>query len=225
MLTASESKAALVLVTSAAIGAATDLVGQVTGSPSQRRALLLDAIPEVLAYYTVGAAALAADFYDDERERAGAPKLFVAEPIVADRLVKVRRAVAWASDPLFADEAAVASSRIAEVVQLEAARPYRDTILTNRRRDPSAAGWRRITNGGCRLCRMLAERGAVYKDATARFATHPHCQCTAQPVFASGEVGEEASAMQYMASRKNSTPQSRARLREYLNTNYSDFPG
>lgn len=225
MLTASESKAALALVTSAAIGAATDLVGQVTGSPSQRRALLLDAIPEVLAYYTVGAAALAADFYDDERERAAAPKLFVAEPIVADRLVKVRRAVAWASEPLFGDEAAVSASRIAEVVQLEAARPYRDTILTNRRRDPSAAGWRRITNGGCKLCRMLADRGAVYKEATATFATHPHCQCTAQPVFISGEVGEEANAMQYMASRKRGTPESRARLRDYLNTNYSDFPG
>lgn len=225
MLTATESKAALGLVSSAAIGAATEYVGLATGTPAQRRALLLEAIPEVLAYYTVGAAALAADFYDDERERAGAPKLFVAEPIVADRLVKVRRAVAWASDPLFVDDAELTSSRIAEVVQLESARPYRDTILTNRRRDPSAAGWRRITNGGCKLCRMLADRGAVYKDGTATFAAHPHCKCTAQPVFASGEVGEEANAMQYLASRKRSTPAARARLRDYLNTNYSDFPG
>lgn len=225
MLTASESKAALALVTAAAVTEATGFVGQGQGTPVQRRALLLEAIPEVLAYYTVGAAALAADFYDDERERAAAPKLFVAEPIVADRLVKIRRAVAWASGPLASDDLALTSSRIGEVVQLEAARPYRDTILTNRRRDPSAEGWRRITNGGCKLCRMLADRGAVYKDSTARFAAHPHCKCTAQPVFVSGEVGEEANAMQYLASRKRSTPEARARLRDYLNTNYSDFPG
>jgi len=103
---------------------------------------------------------------------------------------------------------------------LETSRPYRDTILENRKRDPSAVGWRRITNGGCKLCRMLADRGAIFMDTTARFAAHTNCKCTAQPVFSTGDYGEEASVMQYMASQKRSTPTSRARLREYLNTNY-----
>jgi hypothetical protein len=31
--------------------------------------------------------------------------------------------------------------------------------------------------------------------------------------------------MQYMASKKRRTPQQQAALREYLNTNYSEFPG
>lgn len=225
MLTALESKAALQLVTGSAVSVASALLANTSGSFEQRRAELLDGVPEVIAYYSAGSSALAADFYDDERELAAPPKLYLAEPIIPDRTVKIRRAIAWASEPLDADDLLTASGRLADVVQLESARPYRETILTNTKRDPSAAGWRRISGGGCKLCRMLADRGAVYTDSTALFATHTNCKCSAQPVFSSGEVGEEASAMQYMASRKRRTPETRARLRDYLNTNYSDFPG
>jgi hypothetical protein len=225
MLTAGESKAALQLVTAAAVNTVTSLLGRSSGTPEQRRALLLDGVPEVVAYYSAGSSALAADFYDDERERAAPPRLYLAEPIVIDRTEKIRRAVAWASDPLFAGDPGATAGRLADVVQLESARPFRDTVLTNRRRDPSAVGWRRVTSGGCKLCVMLASRGAVYTDQTARFATHGHCKCTAQPVFSSEDYGDEANVMQYVASRKRRTPEQQANLREYLNTNFSDFPG
>jgi hypothetical protein len=225
MLTAGESKAALTLVVGQAVTAAMTLLGRASGSPEQQRALLLEAAPAVVAHFSLGSSALAADFYDDEREREAAPKLYIAEPVIVDRTEKIRRAVAWASDPLFTDDPGPAAGRLAEVVQLETARPYRDTILTNRKRDPSAVGWRRVTSGGCKLCRMLADRGAVYSDTTARFAAHSSCKCTAQPVFSSSDYGEEASAMQYLASRKRRTAEQQARLREYLNTNYSDFHG
>jgi hypothetical protein len=225
MLTASDSKAALTLVTSAAVNTVTALLGRASGSAEQKRALLLDGVPEVIAYYSAGSSALAADFYDDERERAAPPKLYIAEAVIVDRAEKIRRAVAWASDPLFAGDPATTAGRLADVVQLESARPFRDTVLTNRRRDPSAVGWRRVTNGGCKLCVMLASRGAVYSDQTARFATHTNCKCTAQPVFSSNDYGEEANALQYVASRKRRTPEQQANLREYLNTNFSDFPG
>jgi len=225
MTTASESKAALQLVVSASLTAAATALGRVSGPPREQRLVLLEAVPEVIAYYSAGSSALAADFYDDEREREAAPKLYVAEPVVVDRTVKIRQAIAWASEPLFDDDPGVASGRLAEVVQLETSRPYRDTILENRKRDPSAVGWRRVTHGGCKMCRMLADKGAVYIDDTARFAAHPSCKCTAQPVFSSSDFGEEASVMQYIASRKRRTPEQQARLREYLNTNYSDFHG
>jgi hypothetical protein len=221
MPTPGESKAALQLITGAAVTAVTTALGRLTGSPEEQRAVLLEAVPGVVAYYSDGSSALAADFYDDQRDRAAPPKLYLAEPIILDRTEKLRRAVAWASDPLFADNRELSSARLADVVQLETARPYRDTILTNRRRDPSAVGWRRVTNGGCKLCRMLADRGAVYSDQTARFATHGHCKCTAQPVFSTDDFGEEASVMQYMASKKRRTPEQQAKLREYLNTHYS----
>jgi hypothetical protein len=222
MTTAQQSKAALQLVTGAAVDAVVSALGRLSGSPEQQRALLLDITPSVIAHYSDGSSALAADFYDDERERAAPPKLYIAEPIIPDRTEKIRRAVAWASDPLFGDKPEEAAGRLAEVVQLEAARPYRDTILTNRNRDPSAVGWRRIARGGksCKLCRMLADRGAVYSDNTARFAAHGHCGCTAQPVFTTNDYGDEASAMQYVASQARRTPEKQARLREYLNANY-----
>lgn len=220
MPTVSESKAALQLVTSAAVSAVVTALGRAKGSPEQQRALLLEAVPGVISYYSEGSSALAADFYDDERERAAPPRLYIAEPVILDRTVKIRRAVAWASDPLFADNRELSSARLAEVVQLETAKPYRDTILTNRRRDPSAVGWRRVTNGGCKMCRMLAEKGAIFSDKTARFAAHGNCKCTAQPVFSTDDFGEEASVMQYVASQRRRTPEQQAQLREYLNAYY-----
>lgn len=222
MPTASESKAALQLVTGAAVTAAVTALGRLSGPPEQQRAVLLEAVPGIISYYSDGSSALAADFYDDERERAAPPKLYLAEPVIEDRVVKIRRGVAWAADPLFLDEPDLGASaqRLADVVNLETARPYRDTILTNRKRDPSAAGWRRVTNGGCRLCRMLADRGAVYIDTTARFAAHPSCKCTAQPVFSNEDYGDEANVMQYMASRRKRTSEQQEALREYLRINY-----
>lgn len=220
MTTASESKAALQLVTGAAVNAVVAALGRLSGSPEQQRASLLDIAPAVIAHFSDGSSALAADFYDDERERAEAPKLYIAEPVILDRVVKIRRAVVWASDPLFADDSEKSAGRLAEVVQLETARPYRDTILTNRNRDPSAVGWRRVTNGGCKLCRMLADRGAVFIDKTARFAAHTNCKCTAQPVFSTNDYGDEANVMQYMASRRKRTSEQQEVLREYLRVNY-----
>lgn len=220
MTTASESKAALQLVTGAAVNAVVAALGRLSGPPEQRRASLLDIAPAVIAHYSDGSSALAADFYDDEREIAAPPKLYIAEPVILDRAVKIRRAIAWASDPLFAGDPEKSAGRLAEVVQLETARPYRDTILTNRNRDPSAVGWRRITNGGCKLCRMLADRGAVFTDKTARFAAHANCKCSAQPVFSTDDYGDEANVMQYMASRRKRTPEQQEVLREYLRVNY-----
>ena len=202
MPTAFESRAALTLVTGAAVNSAQELFRSLTGRPETVRGALLDAVPGIVAYYADGSSALAADFYDDERERAAARGRFYAEPVVLDRAEKIGRAVAWAVVPLFDGDGDVAA-RLAEVVQIETAHPYRDTITANRARDPQAAGWRRVSVGGCRFCRMLADRGAVYKDETARFASHTNCHCTAAPVFKSGDVGEEASALQYVASKQS----------------------
>jgi len=228
MVTADQSRRALRLVTSAAVAASSATLQRLNGPPEEQRAALLDLVPGIVSHYSDGTSALAADFYDDAREAAAAPRRFVAEPIVLDRTKKILTSVAWASEPLFSGDLTTADSRLAEVVQFETARPYRDTILGNRRRDPSAAGWRRISTGKCKFCRMLADRGAVYSDATARFAAHNHCTCSAEPVFYSqgAEVyGNEASVMQYLASRKKRTARQRATLREYLNTNYPDFHG
>lgn len=225
MPTALESRAALVLITEAAVSAAGLFVASLTGSAGVKRSALLEAIPGLIGYYADGTSALAADFYDDERDRAEARGRFTAEPVILDRSEKVARGIAWSTQPLFEQVDATVEGRLAEVVQLETARPYRDTITTNRLRDPQADGWRRVTSGtGCKFCQMLADRGAVYREDTARFASHGNCHCTAAPVF-KGQDGPEASVMQYVASKRRRSPGESARLRDYLNTNFPDAHG
>lgn len=220
-MSARESRAALQLVTAEAVAYATDLANRVAGSPEVRRLALLDGVPELIGYYSEGSAALAADFYEEERELAEVRSRFTAEAVIEDRTVKIRRSIAWAASPWFDDSGDSVDARLAEVVQLETARPYRDTITTNRSNDPDAVGWRRVTAGGCPFCRMLADRGAVYKSDTARFASHTNCHCIAQPVFTTNDTGVEASVFQYRASRRSRSPEQRAELRQYLEEFYS----
>lgn len=218
MPTPQQSRAALQIVGQSAVAAGDELYSRLNGSPELRRAALLETLPGIIDYYADGTAALAADMYDEQRAIAAVAVAYSATPVVADRTVKVRRAIAWASGPMFDDQDP--RPRLAEVIQFETARPFRDTITSNRRSDPAAVGWRRVTNNCCKFCTMLGDRGAVYKEATARFAAHPHCDCGAEPVFDGQAVGPEASVMQYIASRKNRTPQQKAALREYLNNFY-----
>lgn len=222
MVTALESKALLTLLGDDAEDTVRWMLRRSSGRWESRRVQLLDTVPDVLSFYSDGSAALAADFYDDAR--AGVAGRFSAAPVVLDRTVKIRRGVVWASEPLSVDDDELAAARFAQLMRSEMARPYRDTILTNRKQDPQAVGWTRIARGSasCKFCRMLADRGAVYREATVRFAAHDDCMCTAAPVFKGGEVGPEASTVQYMASRRRRSPGERAFLRDYLDGNYPD---
>lgn len=213
MPTPDETRRALALVSNTAV---TETVNVFRSTQTVDE--LLVAVPEVIAYYSDGAAALAADSYDDLREEANVSNVFTAEPVVLLRDEKIRRGILWAAEPLALDEPdyVLTEERLAQVTQLESARPFRDTILDNQKRDPSAVGWRRNSSGsGCRFCSMLASRGAVYKEASAHFASHPHCNCSASPVF-DGYVGPEASVLQYTASQRKRTPEQRKALRDYL---------
>lgn len=220
MPTAAESRAALQLVTGAAVQTVRNVLLGTSGDPVARRLTLLNEVPDVVGYFAEGSAALAADFYDDERQRAGEPPGYSAQLIIPDRTLKIRRGIAWSAEPLFEGAEDQAAARLAEVVQIETARPYRDTITGNRQQDPQAVGWRRVASSGCKFCLMLAGRGAVYRESSARFASHAHCHCTAEPVFRNNDTGEAASVMQYVASRRNRTAAQRAELRDYLNTYY-----
>lgn len=222
-LSPSEARQALRIVTSAAVADALSYTPR--GGPGTRRAAYLAVVPDLIGYYSIGSAALAADYYDDLRADASPRTRYVAGPVVADRAVKIRRSIAWAADPDNESLESTVQSRLAQVVQYETARPYRDTIIENRRRDPAAVGWRRVTGPeSCKLCQMLADRGAVYRAATARFAAHDNCGCAAVPIFHDG-AGPEATALQYVASKRNRTARQRAELRNFLNSHYPDTHG
>lgn len=214
MPTPEQARRALTLVTTAAV---TDSQKLITGSADQARSALLSDLPDVVAYYSDGSAALAADHYDDLREASQARSRYTAEPVVDLRAEKIRRGAVWATEPLYLPEpdTVLALSRLADVVQFETATPFRQTITKNARRDPDAVGWQRITGGGCKFCRMLSGRGAIYKADTAHFAAHPNCGCSAAPVFG-GQHGEPASVMQYVASKRHRTPAQQQALRDYL---------
>jgi len=211
-----------VAVTDAAVAKASQFV---SADAAQTRQALFDVVPSTIAYYSDGSSALAADYYDDLRADASAPGRFRADPVVNLRWgnpqgeEKIRRGILWSVQPLLAEvpDLLLATSRVGEVVQLETARPFRDTITTNRSHDPASVGWQRVAGTGCKFCRMLAGRGAVYKESTARFASHPHCGCSAVPVFHDG-AGPEANTLQYVASlrRSSRTPAQRQQLRDYL---------
>lgn len=222
MVTALESKAKLTLLGDDAEDQVRWMLRRSSGQWESRRLQMLDTVPGVVAFYSEGSSALAADFYDDAR--VGASGSFSATPVILDRTVKIRRGVAWASEPLSLDDDELAAARFAQLMRTEMARPYRDTIITNQKQDPQALGWKRITRGSksCSFCRMLADRGAVYRKETATFASHDDCMCTAAPVFKGGDVGPEANTAQYMASKRRRTPKEKAFLRDYLAGNYPD---
>lgn len=222
MVSPQQSRQDLAVVSGEAVDVANELAGRLQGSPEAQRLVLLDNVPAIIDYYAAGAGVLAADFYDERRELAGVKSSYMTEIIAVDRTVKIRRAVAWAAEPLFEPMTVTLEQRLAKVVQPEVARAYRDTILENRRRDPATAGWRRVTGVCCGFCRMLADKGAIYKRDTAQFAAHPHCDCGAEPMFQGQAIGPEANNFQYMASKRTRTPAERARLREYISMYYPD---
>lgn len=230
-----ESRSALIRLTDAAVAASVTFLAQTSGSPNARRSDLLDAIPQIIAYFSDGTSALAADSYEDAREAAGAAGQFTADPVVKDRGRKLYNALAWTTNPWFEKEVPdTVEPRLAEIVKMETTRPYRDTMLENRRRDPESTGWRRVAGPeACKFCSMLAAKGAVYREETVRFAAHGKrangsggtCQCTAWPAFKSNDDGVSASVMQYVASKRKRTLAEQERLRDYLNQHFPDVHG
>lgn len=224
-----QARVALTLVTAAAVAEAQELI---TPDPVASAEALAQVAPLIVAEYGGAAAELAVGYYDELRDAApSVTSLFRAEPFVTVREKQVVGwSAGWSLDPIrkalendLADieaEMETARERLAEVIQLEAARAFRETVEQNTLRDDEAVGWARIVRAeGCPFCRMLADRGAVYAKETARFASHPNCNCTARAAF-KGDPGPEASVMQYVASRRKRTPDQQAALKQYLHENF-----
>ena len=192
---------------------------------------LLEAAPVIVASHQDAAALLAAEWYEESRDDVSPPRAYSPEPVTYLLVPKIGDSVGWAfrssnagAKELSLDanaQQALLLERLLPAVGKWIATGFWDTTTENVRRDKSAVGWQRFTrSGGCRFCRMLADRGAVYKKETASFAAHVHCRCIARAAFQGGEYGPEASAMQYIASQKRRSAEQKKRLREYLVENY-----
>lgn len=174
---------------------------------------LRDLLPAIVVEYGQVGAALAAEWYDEQRTKAGARGQFTAVPVDAsDR--GAHALIGWALGTATDDvslQALIlggAQRRIADHVRL--------TIMDSAVADPAANGWQRVGVGGCKsgFCDMLIGRGAVYSEATADFAAHDGCQCSAVPAFA----GEPRPVKPFTPSLREASDADRARVREYLRT-------
>lgn len=150
--------------------------------PESARDQLLEFVPLLVAQYGEAAASFAADWYDEMRDAAGVPGSFRAAEQTSPYEDATEGLVRRAAGALFTDTPAAALLTLTTSAGKYALAAGRETVARATDRDPRASGWQRVTrSGSCRFCRMLAQRGAVYKESSAFFASHGDCNCAAVP--------------------------------------------
>jgi hypothetical protein len=178
---------------------------------AQAQVALHDVLPALIETYGAAAAVLAANWYDELREKFEVRGSFLAIP--ADVPDTGAHALAgWASTE--ATDLDALQSLVLGGMQRRIANFSRLTISGSSVADPQARGWQRTGNGECAFCRMLIGRGAVYTEASADFASHDHCRCSAVPAF----TGASRPVRAFTPSERNTSEADRARVREYLRT-------
>lgn len=171
---------------------------------------LRDLLPAIITTYGQAGAALAADWYDDLRDKVGASRRFSATPVEADDR-GAHALIGWALTEATDDTSL--QQLILGGTQRRIVDHIRYTVTESATADPAAVGWQRVGVGSnCPFCDMLIGRGAVYTEATADFGSHDHCNCQATPAW----KGEPVPVKPYTPSSRNSTDADRARVREWI---------
>lgn len=177
--------------------------------------LWMAAVRALVGQYGAAAAALSANFYDDQRESAGAGGRFSAQVADSPPDEQIEASLRWAvkdlwdrdlDDPATTDaqrepfdvRLAQAEQRAQAVAQKLVAGQGRDTVRKAVDQDRGAVAYARAAAlGGCAFCKLMASRGAVYKnaqtagrDANDKFTGdasvvkfHDDCHCAIIPVF------------------------------------------
>lgn len=139
-------------------------------------------------------AGLSAQYLRAFRKANGVPgelKIVFAQPLIVEqfttslRVTSVIAAKGAASRGILADkamsDALVQSQGSMARMVLDGGR---ETVTQTVKGDRRATGFQRVLGGkGCDFCRMLADRGFVYKEDTAGFEAHDHCGCSSEPQF------------------------------------------
>jgi hypothetical protein len=182
------------------------------------KAALMELLPDLVETYSLAAASLAADYYDEVRESVEARGRFRAiVPEPGD--TGTRSLVAWALQDA-TDESSF-RSLVTGGFQKRIANGARTVVTTSSTADPAAKGWMRIGAGECDFCAMLVSRGAVYTESSVDFAPHDHCNCGAAPAFNPEQV--RAVRSEYVPSARRRSEAQRAtdnaRVRKWIATN------
>lgn len=181
--------------------------------PQAAQGALADLLAPLLATYGAAAAALAADWYDELRDTDKITGRFRAAPAVLGEQGAAELA-GFAVGPLFGVPDRQAAITLAQGgLQRRIADAARQTVMGSALADPRADGWQRVTHPeACAFCRMIAGRGAVFRESTADFASHDHCFCTAIPSW----TGKPRPVRPYTPSARGTTDADRARAREWI---------
>lgn len=142
---------------------------------------LRDVLPAIIDRGGLATAALAADWYDDVRERAEVAGSYEVLPVdPGDR--GAQALIGWAAATATDDAAfwnLIDGGTIRRILG-----PERETIMGAAVDDPASRGWAWFTAAdACEFCRMLAGRGGVYTEATVQFRSHDSCGCVPGPDF------------------------------------------
>lgn len=174
---------------------------------------LHDVMPALVTKYGMAAATLAADWYDDERDRVNPASRFRAIPAdLGD--AGAHALVGWATTKA-TDDAAL-RALVAGGVQRRLAGASRQTVMGSSLADPAAEGWQRQAAGDtCGFCLMLASRGAVYSEQTADFAAHDDCDCIAVPAWG----GRPRPVQPFTPSPRQVSDADKARARAWIARN------
>lgn len=179
-------------------------------SAAQARDALSEVLPAIIDTYGVAGATLAAEWYDDLRDKAGVGGSFRAIPAdITDS--GTDPLIGWALSE--ATDYGAFQTLILGGAQRRIANFSRDTVMRSSIADPRADGWQRVGDGSsCAFCSMLIARGAVYSEAGADFASHDKCGCGAAPAFS----GESRPVKPYTPSARNISDADRARVSDYI---------
>lgn len=154
---------------------------RLVASGASAEVALRDLLPSIVTEYGSAGAAIAAEWYDQQREKADAKGRFEALPVAADDRGS-QSLIGWALATATDDNSL--TTLISGGVQRRIADHARYTIARNSVEDRAARGWRRTGSGAsCSFCALLLGRGAVYTEASADFSSHDHCDCGAEPAF------------------------------------------
>ncbi|WP_052280798.1 hypothetical protein [Nocardia vulneris] len=144
--------------------------------PARAMRELAEAYPEVVTPYSAAAADVAAVWYDDLAP--GAPfQAVAAAPAAIEQLQATAR---WAAGPLFGVGDASPLDLLTGAGQRHIYNGSRDTIRLNA--EAEGVRFARYASGtACAFCRLMAIRGAVYRDRRSAENFHDRDRCMAVP--------------------------------------------
>lgn len=177
--------------------------------PEAARDRLLRYVPDLVSTYGDSAAAVAADWYDEVRAAERVPGKFRAFMQPSPYQDATEPAVRRMAAALFTDHPDTMLTGLTATASKYVLAAGRETVTRSADRDPRASGWQRVTSGNaCGFCRMLAGRGAVYKETSVNFGAHKSCNCAAVPSW--DKHAPEVGVTEYTASQRMTALKERA---------------